>query len=87
MQQAVKESARSAEVRAELWEQGYKIMWDVQQDLTRLSYATERCRQGDPAPGTRCRSEVAGLGCLQAADRRQQYRKDVPGTARVHERG
>lgn len=34
MKQAVKESARSAEVRAELREQGYKIMWDVQQDLT-----------------------------------------------------
>jgi len=37
---AVKESARSAEVRAELLKQGYKIMWDVQQDLTRASYAT-----------------------------------------------
>jgi len=32
MKQAVKESARSAEVSAELREQGYKIMWDVQQD-------------------------------------------------------
>ena len=40
MKQAVKESARSAEVRAELREQGYKIMWDVQQDWTRVSYAT-----------------------------------------------
>lgn len=29
MKQAVKESARSAEVRAELREQGYKIMWDA----------------------------------------------------------
>jgi hypothetical protein len=37
----VNESARSAEVRAELREQGYKIMWDVQQDLTRVSYATQ----------------------------------------------
>ena len=40
MKQAVKESARSAEVRAELRQQGYKIMWDVQRDLTRVSYAT-----------------------------------------------
>ena len=87
MKQAVKESARSAEVRAELREQGYKIMWDVQQDLTRVKLRNERCRQGGPAPGTRCRSELASLGCVQAADRRQQYRKDVPGTARVHERG
>ena len=51
MKQAVKESARSAEVRAELREQGYKIMWDVQQDLTRVKLRNERCRQGDPAPG------------------------------------
>ncbi len=87
MKQPVKESARSAEVRAELREQGYKIMWDVQQDFTSVSYATNGAGPGDPAPGTRCRSEVAGLGCLQAADRRQQYRKDVPGTARVRERG
>ena len=40
MKQAVKESARGAEVRAEFREQGYKIMWDVQQDLTRARYAT-----------------------------------------------
>jgi hypothetical protein len=40
MKQPVKESARSAEVRAELRAQGYKIMWDVQQDLTSISYAT-----------------------------------------------
>jgi photosystem II stability/assembly factor-like uncharacterized protein len=57
MKQPVKESARSAEVRAELREQGYKIMWDVQQDFTSVSYATNGAGPGDPAPGTRCRSE------------------------------
>ena len=38
-------------------------------------------------PDDEQRGTGRGLGCLQAPDRRQQYRKDVPGTARVHERG
>lgn len=37
----IKESERSEEVRSELRKQGFRIFWDVTEEKTRVSYATD----------------------------------------------
>jgi hypothetical protein len=40
---AIKESPRSEELRAELRKQGYNVVWDVREDMTRISYWHNGC--------------------------------------------